>query len=143
MIDGQAHGTLWTNTTTDLGANTLATAINDGDVVVGYTLNPDSTVSAFTWSDSAGLQLIAFPQGYINAVPTSINKEGMVVGFVSVLASNPNRHDISTTLAWAWTNASGVVFLPSLITASGVAGLNITGVSVREGQSLATVIGGQ
>ncbi len=82
------------------GTITAQTGINDAAQVVGT-----SSIGAFIWSQVDGWTTLQVPAGYVNAVPTSINNKGTVVGYVIIEGQddvNLNRRMFS------WTKTDGM-----------------------------------
>jgi uncharacterized membrane protein len=82
------------------GTITAQTGINDAAQVVGT-----SSAGAFIWSQADGWTTLQVPAGYVNAVPTSINNKGTVVGYVTIEGQddvNLNRR------MFTWTKTDGM-----------------------------------
>jgi uncharacterized membrane protein len=83
------------------GQITDLAGLNDAGQVIGT-----STVGAFVWrSAGGGWTTLQPPAGYVKAVPTSINGNGTVVGYVSI----ENEDDVPLNRrAFTWMQAEGM-----------------------------------
>ncbi len=100
------------------GANSAATGINPGDVVVGWSEMADGSTHAFRWTAAGGMQDLGLPDGTQNAWATAINRAGVIVGYANDGSSDhaclwdgtgPHLLDSASSRALALNDANQVV----------------------------------